>query len=219
MRAELTTKVAVGATHQQAFIEGSSTAAQAINPITAVTATNLTTPGGVFAQINNSGNFSQNQFTVVPEIGLNLKYAVRPWLHLQFGYSAVYWSNVARPGAQIDPVLNTKLVPTGASLATLNPPPGTVSRPRSSRGKNKDAPISSSMTLPSGPRASTSASNSAIKSAHKPEAQAKKPTNNLRLRFALQACEPLAERIGASPSSLQRFHAFIRSASSRADSP
>jgi len=79
-----------------------------------VVKTNLLTPGGVFAEKNNIGSFAQNQFTVVPEIGLNLKYALTQQCAFRFGYSAMYWSNVARPGAQIDPVLNSKLVPTGA---------------------------------------------------------------------------------------------------------
>jgi hypothetical protein len=75
---------------------------------------NLVTPGGVFALQNNSGTFLQNQFTIVPEIGLNIGYALTSWLNLRMGYSALYSSSVARPGAQIDPVLNSKLIPTGA---------------------------------------------------------------------------------------------------------
>ena len=73
---------------------------------------------------SNIGNYSQNQFTVVPEIGLNLKFAVTSWLSFELGYSGLYWSNVARPGAQIDPVLNSKLVPTGALLPTNTTPVG-----------------------------------------------------------------------------------------------
>ena len=123
LTADMTAKVALGVTHQQVSINGSSTATVVTDPRTNATAT-LTTPGGAFALLNNSGNFSQNQFTVVPEIGLNLKYALTSWLHLHVGYSAIYWSNVARPGAQIDPVLNSKLIPTGALLNFLPVPPG-----------------------------------------------------------------------------------------------
>ena len=36
----------------------------------------------------------------------------------------LYWSNVARPGSQIDTVLNSKLVPTGALLPTNTNPVG-----------------------------------------------------------------------------------------------
>jgi hypothetical protein len=122
--ADLTGKVAVGVTHQQASIDGSTSTALARDPNTLAVVTNLTTPGGVFALRTNSGNFNQNQFTVVPEIGLNLKYAITHFLHLHVGYSGLYWSNVARPGAQIDTVINQKLVPTGALLPTNTNPTG-----------------------------------------------------------------------------------------------
>jgi hypothetical protein len=123
LSANLTGKVALGVTHQQVAIEGSTTAT-AVTTATGGTATNLTTPGGVFALQGNSGNFSQNQFTVVPEIGLNLKYAVTSWFSVQIGYTGLYWSNVARPGAQMDNVINSKLIPTGPFLATNTVPPG-----------------------------------------------------------------------------------------------
>jgi hypothetical protein len=114
LSADLNMKVALGVTHQQATINGSTLALAAVNGTTGVVGTNLLTPGGVFALQNNIGSFAQNQFTVVPEIGLNLKYALTSQFAFRFGYSAMYWSNVARAGAQIDPVLNSKLVPTGA---------------------------------------------------------------------------------------------------------
>jgi hypothetical protein len=121
---DLTAKVAVGVTHQQATIDGVSGAAAVADPNTMAVLTNLATPGGVFAQRNNIGSFSQHPFTVVPEVGLNLKYAVTSWLRVHAGYSALYWSNVARPGGQIDNVLNSKLIPTGALLPTNTIPVG-----------------------------------------------------------------------------------------------
>jgi hypothetical protein len=122
--ADITAKVAVGVTHEQANIEGSTTATLATNPNTGASVANLITPGGMFALQNNIGTYSQNQFTVVPEIGANLSYAVTSWLHIHAGYSALYWSNVARPGAQIDSTLNSKLIPTGALLPTATSPTG-----------------------------------------------------------------------------------------------
>lgn len=124
--ADLNAKVALGVTHQQVTIGGSSTATAVVNPTTLVVSNNLTTPGGVFAQQFNSGTFSQDQFTIVPEIGVNLKYAVTSWLQFQLGYSVLYWSNVARPGSQIDTTLNSKLIPTGALLPTTTSPTSPV---------------------------------------------------------------------------------------------
>jgi hypothetical protein len=122
--ADLTAKIALGITHEQVNINGFSNAALAINPNTGVVTPNLTTPGGVFAQIGNIGTFHQNPFTVVPEIGFNLSWSLTSWLRLRFGYSGLYWSSVARPGAQIDSVLNSKLIPTGALLPTNTTPLG-----------------------------------------------------------------------------------------------
>jgi hypothetical protein len=121
---DLAAKVAVGVTLQEVNIDGATTAAMVINPNTQAVIANATTAGGVFALPSNIGGYRQNPFTVVPEVGLNLRYAVTSWLSLQAGYSALYWSNVARPGAQMDSTLNSKLVPTGALLPTRPPPVG-----------------------------------------------------------------------------------------------
>jgi hypothetical protein len=132
--ADLSAKVAVGVTHQQVTIDGASAATLAINPNTGALAPNLVTPGGMFALQGNIGSFSQNQFTIVPEIGLNLNYALTSWLHIRAGYSALYWSNVARPGAQFDSSLNAKLIPTGALLPS-NPSPVGAFLPGSEQGR------------------------------------------------------------------------------------
>ncbi len=132
--ADLNVKVAVGITHQRATIEGSSTAALAEDPNAQTIVANLTTPGGVFALQNNSGSFSQNQFTIVPEVGFNLRCEVTSWLRVHAGYNALYWSNVARPGGQIDGTLNSKLIPTGALLPTNTNPVG-VFVPGSEQGR------------------------------------------------------------------------------------
>ncbi len=124
--AALSGKVAFGVTHQQVTIDGSTTGALVAdgNKNPPVLFSNVTTPGGFFALQNNIGVFRQNQFTVVPEIGFDLRYAVTNWMHLQVGYSAMYWSNVARPGAQIDSTLNSKLIPSGPLLPTNTVPVG-----------------------------------------------------------------------------------------------
>ena len=103
--AELTGKIAFGVTQEQVAINGLSTSSIGINA-----------QGGTFALSNNIGNYSQNQFAVVPEIGLKLNYALTSWMNMHIGYNALFWSNVVRPGAQIDTVLNSKLIPTGASV-------------------------------------------------------------------------------------------------------
>jgi hypothetical protein len=81
--------------------------------------------GGLLAIGSNIGVNSQNRFAVVPEATVNLGYAVRPNLRAYVGYNFLYWSNVIRPGDQIDPVLDV------ASVPNLNPnvPPSGQARP------------------------------------------------------------------------------------------
>ncbi|MEI6525794.1 MAG: BBP7 family outer membrane beta-barrel protein, partial [Planctomycetota bacterium] len=48
---------------------------------------------------------------VVPEFGTTLGYQLTERLKLTFGYTSIYWSNVLRPGDQIDNTVNTNLLP------------------------------------------------------------------------------------------------------------
>jgi len=72
--------------------------------------------GGLLATGPNLGRFTQNEFSVVPEITANLGYRITPNLRVSVGYNFLYWSNVVRPGDQIDRVVDVALVP--------NPPVG-----------------------------------------------------------------------------------------------
>lgn len=71
---------------------------------------------GLFAQPTNIGFLEDNKFCVVPEVNMNIGYYICPCLKLYAGYSFIYWSSVARPGDQIDRVINTTFqgpLPTG----------------------------------------------------------------------------------------------------------
>jgi len=74
--------------------------------------------GGYLAQPTNMGSQSHNQFAVVPEMNLNVGLRLRPWASIIVGYSFLYISSVARPGDQIDRVIN----PTQASAISNNFP-------------------------------------------------------------------------------------------------
>jgi hypothetical protein len=62
---------------------------------------------GLFAQSTNIGTLVDNHFCVVPEVNLNIGYYVCPCLKLYAGYTFIYWSSVARPGDQLDRLINT----------------------------------------------------------------------------------------------------------------
>src|SRR4029077_16077599 len=96
----MTAQIALGATQQPPTIAGASyVVAPGVAP--------AVLPGGVLAQTSNIGRFYRDQFTVVPEAQLNFGWQVRPWMRVNVGYTFLYWSNVLRPGAQIDRSVNS----------------------------------------------------------------------------------------------------------------
>jgi hypothetical protein len=107
-------KVALGATTHNVAIDGSST-------LIAPTGAHATAPGGIYAQPSNIGSFSSTNFSVVPEMNLNVGYYVTPHVRLFVGYNALYWSRVERAGDQIDRRVDPVQVPTSAAFA-----PGTA---------------------------------------------------------------------------------------------
>jgi hypothetical protein len=59
----------------------------------------------------NIGSFDRNKFSVVPEATFNVGYMVTPTLRAYVGYNFLYWTNVIRPGDQIDRVIDLSFVP------------------------------------------------------------------------------------------------------------
>ena len=57
------------------------------------------------------GERQRDVFAVVPEVGLNVGYDITPRLRVFAGYSLIFWSNVARPGPQIDRSLDINQIP------------------------------------------------------------------------------------------------------------
>ncbi len=96
-------KVGVGPTQQLATINGSTAVT---GPLTA------TVPGGIYAQTSNIGRYYQSVFSVVPEGQATLGIELTSTIRATVGYTFLYWSNVARPGLQIDRGINPSLVPT-----------------------------------------------------------------------------------------------------------
>jgi hypothetical protein len=105
-----TAKVALGDTHQTLDIGGTSAVGGAV------------VPGGFFATSSNSGRTTADRFGVVPQLGLNLSYDVTCHLKLYVGYNWLYWTNVVRPGGQLDHNINTNLTPVfGGGAAGAGP--------------------------------------------------------------------------------------------------
>lgn len=97
-------KMALGYTRMKVGIAGTTIT-------TAVDGTRLFYTGGLLAQPNQVGDYSQTQFTVNPELGLTVGYDLTCRLRATFGYSMLYWSKVARPGDQISTNINPATIP------------------------------------------------------------------------------------------------------------
>lgn len=76
-------------------------------------------PGGFFALPTNIGRQRRDEFAVVPELNLKVGYDVNERLRLFVGYDVMMISDVARPGDQIDPVVNTTQLPTNLGPGVL----------------------------------------------------------------------------------------------------
>ena len=59
----------------------------------------------------NIGRYTQNQFSVVPEVGVNIGYQVTSRLRLFVGYNFLYLGNALRPGAMIDTNIDAARIP------------------------------------------------------------------------------------------------------------
>ena len=62
--------------------------------------------GGFFTAPSNIGRHKKTNFSVIPEIDINLGYKFCDGIQLEIGYTAMYISNVLWAGKQIDPNIN-----------------------------------------------------------------------------------------------------------------
>jgi hypothetical protein len=116
--ADLTAKVALGVMHESVNIAG-----QKSLTVPALPGTSFTVPGGIFAEPSNIGRRTQNEFAVIPEVGLQLGYNITSHLRTFVGYNFLYASNVARPGDQINRNLNLTQVLGTPPIGPAQPSP------------------------------------------------------------------------------------------------
>jgi hypothetical protein len=117
---DVTGKVALGDTHQVVNVNGSinQTGPGAFAP--------GTFPGGLYAQPTNIGQRSNDAFSVIPAVELKVGYQISQRVAVFAGYNFLYWSNVVRPGEQIDRNINPSQSPIfggGALVGQAAPAP------------------------------------------------------------------------------------------------
>jgi hypothetical protein len=105
--------LAMGDTHQTLTIQGSQQFPPGTSNVSPL-------PGGLLALNSNIGTFNRDRFSVVPEVRVSLGYNLTDCVRASIGYNFLYWTNVIRPGEQIDRGLDLTRIPNFAA------PPGTV---------------------------------------------------------------------------------------------
>ncbi len=107
---ESTLRVAVGNNSQRVNISGD----------TAITKLGVTQtfPGGLLTQTSNLGSYREEDFTMIPELGVTLGVRVTSWFHATLGYSLLYFPNVVRAADQIDSNVNPNLIPEPSNPVT-----------------------------------------------------------------------------------------------------
>ena len=95
----LITKVSFGSTRERVSINGQ---------------TQTTIPGGgssledfgLLALPSNIGVYENDEFTILPELAVNVAYSVTSRLQFSVGYSLLYWSNAAMASNAVDTTIN-----------------------------------------------------------------------------------------------------------------
>lgn len=105
--AHFTGKLAMGVTHEIVDIFGTSGLQLPDRP-------QFNVPGGQLAQLTNIGKHSHADFTVVPEAYIAAGYHITTYVRVSVGYNILFWSQVFRPGEQLDREINATQVPTSA---------------------------------------------------------------------------------------------------------
>lgn len=100
-------QIGLGVTQQTITVNGSQT-------VTTLAGTQQTFNGGLLALPSNIGTYTANRFSVVPQIGLRIGYNLTDNMRIFVGYDFLYWSNVVRPGDQVDTTLNVTQIPNFA---------------------------------------------------------------------------------------------------------
>jgi len=125
----LLTKIAIGSNHQVVTIDGSTiTTLPGQQPVTA--------QGGVLATETNIGRYTHDQFTVIPQLGLDVGYDLAESLRVVVGYDLIYWPHVQRAAGQIDSTVDPRNLPPVQPGGTIFPQPQLVSTDFWAQGVN-----------------------------------------------------------------------------------
>jgi hypothetical protein len=102
----ITSKVGAGQTRQTLIVKG-GTAVWELGPDRRT----VDPTKGFLAQSTNIGRYRRNTFSWMPEMTVRLGADLNPWVSVWMGYNFLWWTDVLRPGDQVDTTINPQ--PTG----------------------------------------------------------------------------------------------------------
>ncbi|MBY0589389.1 BBP7 family outer membrane beta-barrel protein [bacterium] len=106
--------IGIGAVQRTALISGNTTT-------TVPGGSRTVSNGGLLAQPTNIGQYDDTQFSVMPQVGLNVGYQVCKYARVFAGYTFLGITGIARAGEQIDPVLNSTQLGGGTLAGSSRP--------------------------------------------------------------------------------------------------
>ena len=112
----LSFKLSLGVNRQEVHTAGYSARFDAAGTLTDSAA------GGALALRTNSGTFRDEEFVAIPEIGLKASRQIGDRMRAFMGYDFMYWSDVVRPGNQINRNINVSHVPTAVLFNAADDP-------------------------------------------------------------------------------------------------
>jgi Putative beta barrel porin-7 (BBP7) len=115
----LATKLAFGGNAEQVHIDG-------FQFLTLPNGTVVPSQGGLLALPSNIGRTHHSEFSFVPEFDITVSYALCRHVIFKAGYDYLYWTNVVRPGDQIDRVIDVTQIPNFPAVGAT---PTGIARP------------------------------------------------------------------------------------------
>jgi hypothetical protein len=121
---DLMGKVGLGPNHERVRMLGSTTTLAPGASPTVFPGGLLAVPGTPLLPGGNFGTHTTNWFVIVPEVGATVGVDIGTHLRLSAGYSFLYVNSVARPGSQVNRIVNPNLVPGTATFGLSPSGPG-----------------------------------------------------------------------------------------------
>ncbi len=111
---DLLAKMALGNNRQLVAVRGDTvTTIGSLTPVT--------DPGGLLSAITNIGDYERDQFTVIPQLSMEIGYQINCRTRAFVGYNVLYWAHVRRSADQIDTVVDYRNIPPIEPGGTIHP--------------------------------------------------------------------------------------------------